>query len=59
MAYQAKLSKAMGQAKSRPYVIWGQSPTFTSKSAAYRYCREINGKKAGGHKPYNVQRIFN
>lgn len=29
---------------------------FTSKGAAYRYCRTINGKKAGGRRPYNVQR---
>lgn len=29
---------------------------FTSKSAAYRYCRTLNGKKVNGNKPYNVQR---
>jgi len=29
---------------------------FTSKSAAYRRCRTLNGKKAGGNRPHNVQR---
>lgn len=28
-----------------------------SKSEAYRRCREMCGKKAGGTKPYKVQRV--
>ena len=27
------------------------------KSMAYRHCKMLNGKKAGGTKPYKVQRI--
>jgi hypothetical protein len=29
---------------------------FTNKRAAYRHCRTINGKKAGGNRNFNVQR---
>lgn len=36
------------------YMVGNQ--TFDSKNAAYRECRRLNGKKAGGRRPYNVQR---
>ena len=37
--------------------IWVVSGTeFTSKNAAYRECRRLNGTKAGGTKPYKVKR---
>jgi hypothetical protein len=31
---------------------------YTSKRVAYRKCRELNGKKAGGKRPYHVQRVL-
>lgn len=34
-----------------------QAYRTTSKSEAYRTCRRLNGKKAGGTKPYVVQRL--
>ena len=29
---------------------------FTSKNAAYRMCRTLNGKKSGGKRHYHIQR---
>ena len=29
---------------------------FTCKREAYRMCRTLNGNRAGGNKPYHVQR---
>lgn len=35
----------------------GNGPSeFTSKRAAYRRCRVLNGKKVGGNRSHHVQR---
>jgi hypothetical protein len=34
-----------------------KSQEFTVKSAAYRLCRTLNGKKAGARREYTVQRL--
>jgi hypothetical protein len=39
---------------SKAWQVGGQ--TFTNKYEAYRYCRTKNGTKAGGTKPFKVQR---
>jgi hypothetical protein len=41
-------------AKARIWIVDGKE--YTNKREAYRVCRSLNGKKAGGDKPYNVQR---
>jgi hypothetical protein len=40
----------------KPKVWTVANKDFTSKTAAYRYARTMNGKKAGGNRPYKVQR---
>lgn len=40
--------------KARIWIVKGIE--FTSKNAAYRHSRTVNGKKSGGHRPYNVER---
>ena len=40
--------------KQKVWICGGQE--FTSKAAAYRRCRTMNGTKAGGTKPHNVER---
>ena len=41
-------------AKAKVWVVGNED--FTNKRAAYRHCRFLNGKKAGGTAPYTVQR---
>ena len=41
-------------AKAKLWIVQGQE--FTSKNAAYRRCRTLNGTKAGGTKPFKVER---
>jgi hypothetical protein len=40
-------------------VVQGGRPVSDplTKREAYRRCRQLCGKKSGGNKPYNVQRI--
>ena len=49
------LNKTMGNAIMKKVWTVG-SQRFTSKNAAYREARRLNGKKAGGNRPYRVQR---
>jgi hypothetical protein len=39
---------------ARAWIVNGKE--FTSKNAAYRYCRTLNGKKTGGRAEFRVQR---
>lgn len=50
----AKQQKSFEIKKAR---VWKTgNKEFTSKNAAYRHCRTLNGTKAGGSKPYKVER---
>jgi hypothetical protein len=50
----AKRVESFKTAKAR---IWSTgNVSFTSKRAAYRHCRTLNGKKSGGRRPYKVER---
>lgn len=39
---------------ARIWIVDGRE--FSSKSAAYRHCRTLNGKKSGGRRDFKVQR---
>jgi hypothetical protein len=50
----AKQQASFKTAKAKAWVTGNKE--FTSKAAAYRHCRTLNGTKAGGKKPYKVER---